>query len=111
MRPVLITVLMLALVAPAQAAKASPSLRLVDTSPLTVRGVAFGPRQAVVVTVRQDGLVRARRTVRASATGGFAVSFAATSIHRCSGAATITAVNSAGAVAKLRLAQPLCPLP
>ncbi len=112
MRVIVVAVLLLVLAAPAPAAKQQPSLRVVGTSPLTVRGAAFPARMAVVVTVRQDGLLQARRTVRSGSAGGFAVTFAGTGVHPCDGGAmSITAVSSSGAVAKAKLPQAFCPPP
>ncbi len=101
------------LVVPAMASSTTraPTLRVVGASPLTVRGEAFAAREAVVVTVRQEGRMRARRSLRAGSRGGFAVAFAGAAVHRCGGGATITAVGATGAVAKAKLPQTACPPP
>ena len=110
MRAVLLAAaLLLAPAAQTHAAKRSPSVRVVDTSPLTVRGADFRARERVVVTLRRDRLALATRSLRTGATGGFVVSFAAVTLHRCDGGATITAVSASGATAKTRLPQPACP--
>ena len=113
MRTALITAVLFVLAVPALAPSATQkaTLRVVDTHPLTVRGASFGPRKAVIVTVRQEDSVRARRSVRTSAVGRFAVAFTGPVVHRCSGDATITAVGASGAVATVKLPQPLCPPP
>jgi hypothetical protein len=112
MRAVLLAALLLALAASASAAKQPPTIRVVETSPLTARGAAFPARRIVTVTVRQDGRLEARRSVRASRAGAFVVAFPGTSVHRCGGGTTtVTAVSSTGAVAKAKLPQTLCPPP
>jgi hypothetical protein len=111
MRATIVAVLMLVFAAPGLAAKRLPVLRVVDTSPLIVRGAAFPARDAVVVRVREDGRTLARRSVRASTTGRFAVTFHVAVGHRCGGNTTITAASASGAVAKTKLPQPACPPP
>jgi hypothetical protein len=111
MRATIVAVLMLVLAPPGLAGKRPPTLRVVDTSPLTVRGAAFPARDAVVVRVREDGRTLARRSVRASTTGAFAMTFGVAAGHRCGGETIITAVSVSGAVAKTKLPQPACPPP
>ena len=116
MRAILIGALLFGLAASAPAATSKPTLLVVDTSPLTVRGASFGAREAVVVTVKREGRLLARRSVRTGAAGRFAVTFNDTAIgvgHRCNGGddTTIVARSASGAVAKASLPQTLCPPP
>ena len=75
---VLITALLLVLV-PAAAATAAPSLRLVTTTPLVVKGMNFQPGERVTVRVGAAKVV-----VRAGAAGTFRVNLGAPLFDRCS---------------------------
>lgn len=86
-----------------------PALRIVDQSPLVVRGVRFRPRETVRVAVK----IRARgvtKRVRSSSRGSFVTSFSSIVLGRC-GTLRIVATGSAGSRAELKVPQPLCPLP
>lgn len=106
-----------ALVAPsAQAiptvAVADPKLVLVDSSPLTVRGVGFKATERVTVTVTASGSLGSRRLLtRASEVGRFRVRFAP--FPRVCGTPTIVrAVGQRGSRASLVLeAAPCVPPP
>jgi hypothetical protein len=118
MRAILIAALLLALGAvSAPAATQKPTLIVVDPSPLTVRGASFGARELVVVTVKQENRLIARRAVRASATGRFAVIFSdtvnVTERDRCTVESTTIMARSASgtAVAKAPVPKTLCPPP
>ena len=67
----------------AAGATTRPSLRVVDGSPLVVRGTGFAAGERVVVTVAARGTVRTRR-LAAGAAGAFTVRFDLT--LPCSGA-------------------------
>jgi hypothetical protein len=90
---------------------------VVDRSPLTVRGAWFGAREVVVVTVKRENRVLARRSVRAGTTGRFSVTFSdtlnGTGADRCSFESTIIVARSASgtAVAKAPVPKLLCPPP
>lgn len=91
----------------ASPATATPSLRLVDSSPLTVKGVAFKARERVRVTATlESGTLRA--VARATRRGTFVVTFEEISV-RCG--FTVRAVGAAGSRATLKLPQPACPPP
>ena len=118
MRAILIAALLLALATvSAPAATQKPTLLVVDSTPLTVRGAYFGAREAVVVTVKREDRLLARRSVRTGAAGRFSVIFIETSVdtgaHRCSfGDMTIVARSESGvAVAKAPVPKTLCPPP
>src|ERR671931_283097 len=55
-----------------------PGLRLLDRSPLSLRGSHFAPRERVRVTVSGDA--SAARTIRTGAGGGFVVTFQTVSV-------------------------------
>lgn len=110
MRTLILTLFVLVLAVPALGGTRQPTLRVVDTTPLTVRGSAFGAREKVVVTVREEGRTVARRSLRSGTAGGFVAAFTAIAVHRCSWSdVIITARSARGAVAKAKLPQPLCP--
>lgn len=91
----------------ASSGTATPSLRLVDSSPLTVKGVAFKARERVRVTATlESGTLRA--VVRASRRGVFTVTFEEIAV-RCG--FTVRAVGAGGSRASLKLPQPACPPP
>jgi hypothetical protein len=77
-RIVVISVLFLVLV-PAAAATTAPSLRLVTTTPLVVKGVNFHPGERVTVRVGTAKVV-----VRAGVAGTFSVNLGAPLVDRCS---------------------------
>jgi hypothetical protein len=94
-RIVVISALLLVL-APAAAATATPSLRIVTTTPLVVKGVNFQPGERVTVRVGTAKVV-----VRASVAGTFRVSLGAPLVDRCS--AGIVAAGARGDQAGLFL--------
>src|SRR5262245_60699960 len=89
-----------ALAAPAGAER-TPSLRLVDFTPLVVRGTAFVPREVVTVTAPTG-----RITVRTSATGAFVASFGGA--PRCSSGGVVVARSAHGERVMLRLPVTMC---
>jgi hypothetical protein len=99
----------LALSAPAIAAGPPPSLHLVTTEPLTVRGAHFRSHERVRVT---EHVNTAKRTliVRASATGAFRVVFSPPySVDPCVESLRVTAVGGRGSNAALKFPQRACP--
>lgn len=83
------------------------TLKLVDATPLKLRGTAFlaGERVRVTVSARAT---KAKR-VTANAAGSFVVAFPGFSHDRCN-ALTAFAVGSQGSQARLKIrAQPQCP--
>jgi len=94
-RIVLISALLLVLV-PAASATATPSLRLVTTTPLVVKGVNFHPGERVTVRVGTAKVV-----VRAGVAGTFRVNLGAPLVDRCSSG--IVAAGAGGDQAALFL--------
>ena len=88
------------LAAPAWAER-TPSLRLVDFTPLVVRGTAFVPRELVTVTAPTG-----RVQVRTTATGAFVASFGGT--PRCSSGGVVVARGAHGERVLLRLPLTMC---
>jgi hypothetical protein len=105
--PVLVAIAALAVAAPAATPRAKPSLRVVDTSPLAVRGAAFHVRERVRVQV--SGSATALRIVRASAVGTFTATFPAVFVDRCSDSLAVVAVGTSGARASVKLVPIECP--
>jgi hypothetical protein len=91
--------------APAQAAH----LRLVETTPLTVRGTGFKPHERVKVVYATADLTRTVRTA-AGAGGGFVARFAGVHFDACQ-LPRIVAVGSRGSRAVLKVVPPACPAP
>lgn len=92
---------------PASAAAAPPSLHLVRTNPLIVRGRAFRDLERVRVSLVSES-IRIRRTVTASRSGTFTLSFGTVTFGPCIGF-RIRAAGSGGSVAILkRLPLPGC---
>jgi hypothetical protein len=82
-----------------------PILRLVDTAPLTVRGLYFEHGERVRVQVR--GALTLTRRVRTSARGAFTVVFKAADLSGCD-AFVVTARGTKGDQAYLKLAPMEC---
>jgi hypothetical protein len=106
MRIALATLLVFAFAAPAGSAVATKaSLRVVDLTPVTVRGVQFQPGERVVVTVSSR---RSRSaTVIAGARGSFTARFAGFSLRECD-MYRVRAVGSRGSRASLTPPPPSC---
>jgi hypothetical protein len=84
-------------------------LRLLDTAPITVRGVGFAAGERVSVTVRGlSGMTR--KSVTAGARGGWTTAFRNRAFDRCGGL-MVGAVGNRGSRAGLRLPPTLCPPP
>ena len=66
--------------ASASAGTTKATLRVVDLTPLTVRGTGFHAEQSVRVAVSRDGTLLVRRTIRSGIRGGFTTRFAAVSL-------------------------------
>jgi hypothetical protein len=91
------------------AQEATPTLTIVDRSPLIVRGTEFKKRERVVVTVSTEA-GNVRRAVRSSSRGRFLVRFDAIRIDPCTGA-TLEAVGARGDLARLKIGLRQCPGP
>jgi hypothetical protein len=91
----------LATLAAAAGAAATPTLRLVNMSPLVVRGTAFAPREAVTVSSPYG-----RIQTRATATGAFVVRFGG--VPRCSSGGVVLARGAHGERVTLRLPLTMC---
>jgi len=90
---------------------AKPALRLVDATPLTVRGANFDPAEHVSVTARGSSQQQsAKHVVRAGPAGGFLVQFPTIDANDCHGFA-ISAIGSDGSRATLARKAGECPPP
>lgn len=74
----------------------SPMLRVIDLTPVTVKGLRFKPGERVRVVLSADG--RHVRSVRATRNGSFVARFAAVYAELCT-AFQLRATGSSGAVA------------
>lgn len=84
-------------------------LRLLDSTPVKIRGTGFAAGERVVVRViGLAGLTR-KRTI-AGAKGGWTLTFPNLAYDRCGGL-IVNAVGNEGSRAGLKLPQPLCPPP
>jgi hypothetical protein len=101
-----LTIALLTLVA--VLAASPPTLRAVDTDPLTVRATGFKPREQVKLVVSSPFDVGAR-VVRSDARGRFRVTFRL-SFDRCD-AFTVRATGQRGTRARLQFDAPLCASP
>jgi hypothetical protein len=93
----------------ATAAEAKAKLRLLDTMPVTVRGVGFVAGERVSVSVRGLGGMT-RKSVTAGPRGGWTTTFRNRAFDRCDGL-IVGAVGNRGSRAGLRLPPGLCPPP
>ncbi len=109
------TALAVAFVAVALAASAAgqsatssrqPAMKIVDKTPLTLRGTGFAAGERVRLVVRVPGRVQTR--VTASRRGLFVAVFSRAGYNRCSGL-TAFAIGSRGSRARLLLPAPACP--
>jgi len=89
--------------------RAKPALRIVDTSPLAVRGTNWHARERV--RVRVSGETSAVRLVRATLAGAFTAQFPAVTVERCGDPLWITGIGASGARASVKLVLPECPPP
>ena len=101
----------LALATGAAAGTTKATLRIVDPSPLTIRGTGFHAEQSVRLKVSQDGRTLVRRTIRTGVRGGFTWSFTSVTLHRCGGDVAISAQDASGRLAMAKLPLPECPPP
>jgi hypothetical protein len=101
--------LAVAVVAPASATSATPSITLADRAPVVVHGTGFAARERVLVTLR-SGFARAEKHARATYRGSFVVRFDAIMLTPCEGAAVVAA-GARGHVARLKLRLRECPEP
>jgi hypothetical protein len=92
-RLALATALVVLLVAPSTTA-ATPVLRVIDQSPLVVRGTGFKPRERIRVRLTLTSSSRYRDVVAGSA-GGFSVRFIITPLQ-CTQARSVTAAGNRG---------------
>ncbi len=91
------------------AASGKAKLRLLNTSPVKVRGTGFSAGERVVVRViGMAGITR--KSATAGRRGGWTLTFPKNAYERC-GSLFVSAVGSRGSRAGLKLPHPLCPLP
>lgn len=85
-----------------------PALKLLDTSPVVVRGLHFQSGERIRLTASIEGVKNAR-VVRASAAGAFTVGFGKGSrVDRCGGAFVVVAIGARGSKALLKLPSREC---
>jgi hypothetical protein len=111
MRTFVLIFALLALATSASAGTTKATLRIVDQTPLTVRGTGFHVEQSVRLNVSQSGSTLVRRTVRTGLRGGFTVRLVAPTLQRCGGDVAITARDASGRIAVAKLPMPDCPPP
>lgn len=87
-------------------AATAPSLRVVDTSPLTVRGLGFKPNERVTLVVAAG--TRMVRHTHAGSGGAFMLRIGA-DINNCAGF-SVTATGNHGSHATLKRAPGNCPV-
>ncbi len=79
-----------------------PSLRLLGTNPLAVRGFHFRPGEHVRVTATLQGM-KLRRDTRANAAGTFTVRFSTAPLYDpCGSSLVVAAVGSLGSMTLLK---------
>ncbi len=93
--------------APAGTSTAQPALRILDTMPLTLRGLRFRPLEKVKVTATTRSGVTVV-TVRATRQGTFAARFPRVVVTRCLDELAVKAVGARGSRAGVTLSQPQC---
>lgn len=84
------------------------TIKVVDRTPLTLRGTGFAAGERVRVVVRTTSTRQLR--LNATARGSFVAAFRAASYNRCSGLSAF-AFGSRGTRAHLVLPAPACPPP
>jgi hypothetical protein len=106
---VALVALVLAASSAAEAAGMRATLRLTDSTPLTVRGIHFKPRERVQVTFTV-GVKKLTRTVRATRFGRFSASTGEdVRLDRCGDFFLVMAIGSRGSRASLKYPLPDCP--
>lgn len=99
----------LALAVPAVAARSAPTLRLVSTQPLVVKGAHFKAHERVRVTARAD-VTKRTKLIRTTAKGTFSVSFGTSlAVDPCVESIRVTASGGRGSDAAMKLPQRACP--
>lgn len=88
----------------------TPSLRLVDSDPVTFKGSGFCARERLRVRARAADTRRSKR-LRASGRGRFRVRFAGIAYDPCSGSLSASARRSGDLRASFKRAQKQCPAP
>jgi hypothetical protein len=88
----------------------TPTLRLVDSEPVKLKGAGFCAGERVRVRARAGDSSRSRR-LRAGDGGGFRVRFGALDHDPCAGSLTASAWSGGDLRASLKHAQKLCPVP
>ena len=83
----------------------TPRVRVPDTTPFTVRGTGFEPRERVTVTIVMDG--SHARAVTAGATGVFVVTFPTVELKECV-SYSVRAVGSHGSKAAFKPPRVMC---
>jgi hypothetical protein len=106
-----LTLLALTLLVPAQAStQTRPTMRIVRSAPLTVRGAWFKPRESVRLRV-VTGERALSRQLRAGALGGFTVRFIGVRLNYCVVPLVVTARGAASGLVRLNLPPVDCAMP
>lgn len=92
----------------AQAQDAKPRVRLLDTAPLTLRGVDFEPAETVRLVVRLGDRTVVRK-LQATRSGSFTSTYPAMRYTRCNGSLEVTASGRRGSRASWELIPLDCP--
>jgi hypothetical protein len=104
----LVFVVLIGLIATSAATAGGARVRVMNTSPATVRGTGFVPGERVRVTV--DAGAAVTRRVLAGTAGGFVARFRTITLSWCT-AYVVRAVGSSGDTAIVRVRAPECPQP
>jgi hypothetical protein len=106
MRLLAIAAAVVALVPAATAGRqADAALRVVDWTPLTVRGTGFAPGEHVRLTLRTGRPRAVSRTARAGSAGTFRAAFGLfVALEPCRGSIVVTATGSRGSRASVKRA-------
>jgi hypothetical protein len=89
-------------------AQENAKVRLLDTAPVTLRGVGFAPSEGVKLTVVL-GERKTKRGLRATPAGAFTTAFPSFRYTRCSGSLEVLAVGSKGTRVAWELISLECP--
>jgi hypothetical protein len=111
MKALSLAVLAALVVAGLASASTRPSLRVLRTDPITVRGTHFRARERVRVTLRY-ATTRKTRTVRTSSTGAFTAALdTPATLDPCTDGFSVVAVGGSGERAVVKFVPRECPPP
>jgi hypothetical protein len=93
----------------AQAQDAKPRVRLLDTAPLTLRGVNFEPAEGVRLIVKLGDRTVVRK-LQATRSGAFTSTYSAMRYTRCNGSLEVAASGGTGTRVSWELIPLDCPI-